>query len=73
LEPLREYRPLDTKVIVVASQGGRGDDWAAYIGAVKGECHDQEWKDVLEHGTKLSQKIAEAIFPWWAKNYKWRH
>ena len=73
MEPLkREWRVLDTRVIVVASQGGRGDDWAAYIGAVKGKCHAEEWEDVLDHGTKLPQEIAEAIFPYWAKNYTWR-
>ena len=72
LEPLREYRALDSKVIVVASQGGRGDDWAAYIGAVEGKDHDEEWKSVMEEGTKLDRKIAEIIFPWWATNYHWR-
>jgi hypothetical protein len=74
LEPLRrEWRVLDTRVIAVASQGGRGDDWAAYIGAVKGDNHAEEWKDVLDHGTKLPREVAEAIFPHWAKNYTWRY
>ena len=68
----REYRVLDTKVIAVAAQGGRGDDWSAYIGAVAGKNHDSEWKKVLEEGSKLNQKIAEALFPLWAETYQWR-
>ena len=60
------------QVIVVASQGGQETDWAAYIGAVKGDDHATEWQEVLKHGTKLRKDIAEVIFPWWAKNYTWR-
>jgi len=52
---------LDTEVIAVAVEGSV-KDWAAYIGAVKGNNHDEEWLGVYENGSKLPQKVAEALF-----------
>lgn len=37
--------------------------WCAYCDVVPGLDHDNEFQDVLEHGDKLSKRIAEVIFP----------
>ena len=37
--------------------------WAAYIDAVPGMNHDNEYAAVLDHGDKLREDIARAIFP----------
>jgi hypothetical protein len=63
--------PLDSKVIAVAVEGEVGD-WSAYIGAVKGKNHDEEWHKVLKYGTKLPRKVAEALFPDFAEQFRWR-
>jgi hypothetical protein len=51
-------------VAIVAKEGGV-NDWAAYIGATEGVAtlEHETVKFVLAHGCKISQKIAEAIFP----------
>lgn len=70
-----EYRALDCRVLAVAVKGNV-DDWAAYIGAVAGENHEEEWKNVAAHGTKLSQEVAELLFPNWEKSnsgLRWRY
>jgi hypothetical protein len=63
--------PLDSKVIAVAVEGEVGD-WSAYIGAVPGKDHTKEWQEILKHGTKLSRKVAEVLFPDFAKEFRWR-
>lgn len=68
----REYKVLDIHVLVVAAQGGARYDWACYAGAVKGENHDEEWQDVLDHGSKLHRKLAEFLFPEFAKKFEYR-
>ena len=65
------WKALDIHVLVVASEGYCGD-WAAYIGAVDGDSHDFEWQEVLDHGSKLSEKVAEVLFPDFAKEFSWR-
>jgi len=60
--PLTRYRALSTKVLAVAKTRIEGA-WAAYIDAVPGQSHDDEWTPVLERGTKLDESIAIAIFP----------
>lgn len=65
------YRRLDSKVIAVAVEGSVGD-WAAYIGAVPGINHDEEWITVKEDGTKLPKTVAEAMFPEF-KTLTWRY
>lgn len=67
---LVSYIALDMQVIAVAVEGGVGD-WAAYIGAVKGDNHEREWEDVGRHGTKLPQGVAELLFPSF-KHLIWR-
>lgn len=61
-EPHDTYYPLDMHVLAVAVAGDIGD-WAAYVDAVEGENHDIEWQEVAKKGSKLSRKIASAIFP----------
>ena len=66
------YRALASKVLVVAKQGGRGDDWAAYIDAVPGISHCIEWQLVAERGTKLPYNVAKVLFPAFDAKYEWR-
>ena len=67
----RRWIALDCRVLVVAAEGYCGD-WAAYIGAVEGNSHDEEWEDVLHHGAKLPEKVAVVLFPDFAEKYTWR-
>jgi hypothetical protein len=66
-----EYKALDKQVLAVAVEGEVGD-WSAYIGAVEGRNHEQEFEEVAKHGTKLHRKIAELLFPEW-KKLVWRY
>lgn len=65
-----EWYPIDSRVIVVAVEGAV-KDWAAYIGAVPGKNHREEWCDVRDFGTKLRQEVAELLFPHF-KALRWR-
>jgi hypothetical protein len=67
----RRWIALDCRVLVVATEGWAGD-WTAYIGAVPGHVHEREWEEVLHHGSKLPQKIAELLFPDFTEKYMWR-
>jgi hypothetical protein len=67
-----EYRALAQKVIAVAFACVSAGDWAAYIDAVPGEHHALEWQEVAKSGCKLPQNIAEALFPEFAKQFRWR-
>jgi len=58
----REWKALDSRVLVVAVEG-YAHDWAAYIGAVQGKDHLKESEDVERNGSKLSREIAEVLFP----------
>jgi len=55
------WTALDSTVLAVAREGYAGD-WACYIRAVKGDCHEIEVEDVIAHGSKASQKLAEFLF-----------
>lgn len=68
----KEYgiRPLDHKVLAVAVEGAV-KDWAAYVGAVKGDNHSKEAHEVALHGNKLPKEIAEILFPEF-KHLRWR-
>lgn len=65
------YLALDSKVLVVAMEGYAGD-WVAYIGAVPGESHREEWVLVRDHGSKLPKEVAELLFPDF-KDLVWRY
>jgi len=67
-----EYLALAGDVLAVAKQGGKGDDWAAYIGAVPGISHRREWRKVLENGDKLPYNVAKVLFPAFDAKYEWR-
>ncbi len=64
--PIQYYVTLSRQVVAVATTRVEGA-WSAYIGAVHGECHADEWRQVLNHGDKLGEEIAKAIFPQFAK------
>jgi len=65
------YIALSNKVIAVAVEGEVGD-WSAYIDAVKGNNHFEEFKCVAENGSKLPKEVAEILFPEF-KMFKWRY
>ena len=60
------------KVLAVAVQGGKGDDWAAYIDAVPGRSHKREVAKVYESGSKLPYEVAKVLFPDFDELYDWR-
>ena len=55
-------RPLAAKVMAVATTRIEGT-WSAYIDAVPGQKHSDEWQEVLGTGNKLDVNVAKAIFP----------
>lgn len=55
------HRPLASKVLCVAVINEV--DWSAYIDAVPGKNHEDEYMEVAKHGTKLKREMAEFIFP----------
>jgi len=61
------YIALATDVLLVKAET-KGIDWAAYIGAVPGKCHEDEYMLVIEHGNKVSETLARLYFhsdlPW---------
>ena len=62
-------RPLAQHVLAVAlvkhveATTGWCGDWAAYIDAVPGMNHREEWPEVLLHGNKLPESISLLLFP----------
>ena len=52
--------PRARRVMVVAVL--RFDGWAAYIDAVPGRCHDEEWRTIIGSGVKLLERVARGIF-----------
>ena len=76
---IANWIPLDRRVLVVAVVDnlpglypGKEGEWAAYIGPVKGDYHEQEMEEVARHGTKIPEWMAERLFPLTAKSYRWR-
>lgn len=74
-----EYRmfTLATKVLAVAVINKRNDtgklfDWTAYIDAVPGQNHEEEYMDVARVGDKLPKEIGIILFPNLDSN-KWRY
>lgn len=53
---------LDPKVLVVAIFNLAVGDWAAYVGAVPGVKHEDEWEEVARTGTKIAADLAEMLF-----------
>jgi hypothetical protein len=60
--PAIHVRALNRDVLCVATTQIEGR-WRAYIGAVAGLNHDEEWSDILRHGGRLPESVASAVFP----------
>lgn len=64
-EEFRQYT-LATKVLAVVvinrKEDGEIFDWSAYIDAVKGHNHNNEWQRVCSMGDKLPLEIAKVLF-----------
>ncbi len=61
-----KYIPLAMRVLAVAVINTHDEkvfDWAAYIDAVPGQNHENEYLNVAENGSKTSKEIAEVLFP----------
>lgn len=63
--------PLASRVLAVAVWDGYGE-WSAFIDAVPGKNHEDEYVAVLERGKRTTRAIASAIFPDVAANYHYR-
>lgn len=63
---------LAQKVIAVAVVNTIYGDWSAYIDAVPGIMHKNEFMEVVNLGEKLPEKIAVILFPHVAKKFRWR-
>ncbi len=61
-KPIVHRRALHHDVIAVACTRAEGA-WAAYIGAVPGQNHDDEQDAVLREGGKLPADVAKVLFP----------
>ena len=42
------------------------EKWKAYVAPVAGINHDDEWKEVWQHGAQLPEDVAAALFPGFA-------
>lgn len=62
MSEIADWRALDMRVLAVAVKRVPGE-WCAYIKAVPGNNHEQEIEVVKNYGSKLSEKIALAMFP----------
>lgn len=60
---------LGPKILAVALEGS-GKEWVAYIGTIVNS--SDEWPVIALGGTKLSKRIASALFPRFDKKYTWR-
>ncbi len=55
--------PLASRVLVVASIDTEHGTWSAFIDAVAGKNHENEFMDVLVRGKRMSEIVAISIFP----------
>ena len=69
-----EYHALANRVMTFAVANIAVGDWAAYIDAVPGENHDEEFDQLLEKrsSAKLPYEIAKIIYPHYDGKYVWR-
>jgi len=61
-EPEISMHALAADVLAVATTRVEGA-WCAYIAAVAGIRHDEEYQAVLRTGEKLPERIAKVLFP----------
>ena len=75
MESKYDIYPLAQKVLAVAvmnyTEDGKFFDWAAYVDAVPGQNHSDEYKEVARVGAKLPKKLAFTMFPNFPE-HKWR-
>ncbi len=67
-----DYVPLASDVLAVAVKG-TVNDWAVYIKAVPGECHEDEVQNVADNGAKISFELSKILFPHIVGKYIWRN
>lgn len=65
-------KALSPRVLVVAIANKVGQEWSAYIDAVSGGNHEEEFMQVAKRGTKLNYALAKILFPSLDKDYNWR-
>jgi hypothetical protein len=63
---------LSPRVLAVAVVNTRIGDWSAFIEAVPGRKHEDEYMVVARIGTKLPFDVAKVLFSYEASKYKWR-
>ena len=61
---------LSRRVMAIAVLHTNVGDWSAYIDAVPGQNHDNEWREVVKSGTKMTQHQSETFFG--TDNGRWR-
>ena len=68
------YYPLANKVLAFAVVNKTVGDWAAYVDAVQGQNHEEEFEELLERrsSAKLPYDIAKLIFERIDGKYVWR-
>lgn len=68
------YEVLAQRVMVYAIATIEVGDWAAYIDAVPGMNHENEYDQIVadRRGSKLPYDIAKILFPYFDKKYVWR-
>jgi hypothetical protein len=77
METTYRYVALASRVIAVAviyewdKEAVIGWDWSAYIDAVDGYDHSEEYMDVARHGDKLPKAVAVILFPQYDEKH-WR-
>lgn len=64
--------PLSRRVLAVAVVNEEVGDWAAYVDAVPGINHSEEWQEVASGGSKLPESIASLLFGSIADRYSYR-
>ena len=71
-EAVVQYRALHCEILAVAKANVDCGDWKAYIAPVPGQNHDEEWLEVFERGSPITQDLAEFLFPEFKKRFAWR-
>jgi len=67
-----KYVAIASDVLVVAVINEDVGDWTAYVKAVPGQNHDEEYIQVADRGAKLMASVAALYFPAFAAQFRWR-
>ena len=67
------YKTLAKKVLAVIMINNKDKYWRAWINAVEGYNHDEEFMEVARYGVSLREAIAKAIFPNYPKEYQYHY